>query len=348
MKLTMVTTDHQRGGILLAFVNYLESALRLGHQVVVMVPHDAGDLVAEIGARQLNGFELVRLGEGEILRMRGLRRLPRRLRAAMDGSRVVVVHNNFLCAPFAATGVPVIAVCHTDRWSHLNAATRIVFLSKTTAAKFVTEGAADVTRASQVCVIPHYFDATELTNSYPQGRSDRFTVCAAGRFVENKGFRDFIAAAGVIRSQGGDVRFLLAGEGEEERTLRKQSRRLGDVVEFLGWRDIHELGWMSHLFCLTSDHEPFGYVICEMMDIGLPCISTRTSGPLEILDGERAGVFYPMGDSAALAAEIMRFAASPERRADYSARVFSRIREADFSRPLFLERLSAVIQTAAR
>jgi glycosyltransferase involved in cell wall biosynthesis len=343
MKIAMITTDRRRGGILLAFVNYAECILQLGHELVVMVPHDASDLIASIRSRCQDRCRIVSISPAEIMAMRRLGWAPPRLRSALRGSDALIIHNNFLCRPLAGADIPVIAICHNDKWNGLRASAKIVFLSKTAAGQFSREADEAGLAHIGVEVIPHYFETTTDSNPYPSKPGQPFTVSTAGRLVRNKGFRDFIVAAGALNREGRSIEFILAGEGEDQRDLAALAKTDGAPVDFPGWMDIGELADRSHLFCLTSRQETFGYVLCEMMDRGVPCISTPTNGPEEILGGDGAGVFYPAGHPDLLADRIREFHQSTEYRREQSRKAFERIREPAFSKALFIERLAALL-----
>jgi glycosyltransferase involved in cell wall biosynthesis len=343
MKVAMITTDRRRGGILLAFVNYAECILRLGHELVVMVPHDASDLIASIRSRCQDRCQIDLISAPELMALRRLGWAPPRLRTTLRGSGALIIHNNFLCRPLAGMKIPIVAICHNDKWSGLLDSAKIVFLSKAAAGRFSHEADKAGFGRTGVQVIPHYFETTPGSNPYPSKPTQPFTVSTAGRLVKNKGFRDFIVAAGALSREGRRIEFILAGEGEDQRNLAAFAHSNGAPIEFTGWMNIGELADRSHLFCLTSEQETFGYVLCEMMDRGVPCISTMTNGPTEILDGDRAGVFYPAGRPELLAHRIRAFHQSTEYCHEQSQRAFERIREPAFSKALFIERLASLL-----
>ena len=49
-----------------------------------------------------------------------------------------------------------------------------------------------------------------------------------------------------------------------------------------------------------SRHEPFGFVLLEALDAGVPVIASDTPGPREVLSGSPS-TFFPVGDVDALA-----------------------------------------------
>ena len=126
-----------------------------------------------------------------------------------------------------------------------------------------------------------------------------------------------------------DAHLLILGEGAERAALEAQAARLGlrGRVHLPGFRPEPARDLASaDLFVLSSDHEGFGNVILDALQMGVPVISTDClSGPAEILEGGRHGVLVPVGEAAALADGI---AAALDRDWDRAA---LRARAADFS-----------------
>jgi glycosyltransferase involved in cell wall biosynthesis len=346
MKIAVITADRKQGGLLLAFVNYVDCLGALGHEVTVIVPRGAEYLRAALEDRFGARFAVHLLSAADIEIVRRLGVAPPALGDLLRGQDAVLSHNSFLCRALSRSRVPLITVCHSDKWKGTARADAVVFLSDIAADRFVQDPKRPETiehRRGQRFVLPNYYVAAPGPNPYPSKPADPFVVSAAGRFVRNKGFRDFIGAASRLRGEGRDIRFLLAGQGEDEKALRALSQAAGAEVEFLGWTDIDALAARSHVFCLTSEEEPFGFVLCEMMDRGVPCISTVTNGPWDILDHGEAGLIYPMGDADALAEAIRELYLSPKRRLEMSNKAFDRIRAPAFSKAVFTERLQQVI-----
>jgi len=73
---------------------------------------------------------------------------------------------------------------------------------------------------------------------------------------------------------------------------------------FKGWvKDVNELLNDADLFVLPSLDEPFGIAILEAMAKGVPIISTKTKGPIEILDDQTA-LLINVNDAGDLADKI--------------------------------------------
>ena len=113
-------------------------------------------------------------------------------------------------------------------------------------------------------------------------------------------------------------------EAEEAYATRVQQQRdrlgLRERVHFLGFRpDVP--GLLRHAFALVQPNtqgEAFGLTFIEAMDRGVPVVTTRLGGALEVVD-ETCGVLVPPGGSAALARALSDLLDDPGRAARLGA-----------------------------
>ena len=118
------------------------------------------------------------------------------------------------------------------------------------------------------------------------------TVGMAGRINRWKGQKLFTDVAQIVQKQIPDVRFLVAGEayaGEEHLKTELQeyiaSKGLEETVILLG--QVNDMGSFYaglDVFALPSTQpEPFGLVVIEAMEYGIPVVATNHGGPTEII-----------------------------------------------------------------
>jgi hypothetical protein len=134
---------------------------------------------------------------------------------------------------------------------------------------------------------------------------DDYLVGGVGRLVDRKGFDVLISAfaeAGLP-----NARLLIVGDGSERGRLERMA---GARVAFAGFRrDVKDFYQAFDLFVCPSSYEPFGRVIAEALDAGVPVVAADTEGPRDI--ARRCPIeLVPPGDVDALAASLRRHAAA--------------------------------------
>jgi glycosyltransferase involved in cell wall biosynthesis/SAM-dependent methyltransferase len=152
---------------------------------------------------------------------------------------------------------------------------------------------------------------------------DHVVIVQASRMQEWKGHRLLLESLARVTSTTPWTCWIAGGpqRAEEESyfaELKEHARALGiDArVRFLGQRrDVGDLFAAADLFCQpNAAPEPFGVVFIEALAAGLPIVSTRMGGAIEIID-ETCGVLVPPADVDGVASELSRLIGSPESRA---------------------------------
>jgi glycosyltransferase involved in cell wall biosynthesis len=138
---------------------------------------------------------------------------------------------------------------------------------------------------------------------------DAPVVLAVGRLVPEKNYPMMFRAVRRLRERCPGLRTAIAGWGRQEEKLRELRTALGleDCVELLGRReDVADLMAAADVFAMSSNSEGFSNALLEAMWVGLPVVSTRVNGAVEIVrDGEN-GFLVDVGDEAALSGAIGR------------------------------------------
>lgn len=150
----------------------------------------------------------------------------------------------------------------------------------------------------------------ELRDGLGAGDDD-FVVGAVGRLVHGKGFDVLLRAFEAAQLPRG--RLVIVGDGTERGALR---RLAGRRVHFTGFRrDAKDLYQAFDLFVSPSRSEPFGRVIVEALDGGVPVIATDALGPRDIARQFPIRI-VPRDDVQALAAALRDAESQPRRRMD--------------------------------
>lgn len=133
-------------------------------------------------------------------------------------------------------------------------------------------------------------------------------IGAAGRMVEEKNFGLLIQAWKQANLSSG-TRLVLVGDGPERAALQQVAQGRTDII-FTGYRtDMPDLLAAFDAFIVPSRHEPFGLVLLEAMEAGLPVCATAAGGVLDILADAPESLVAP-GCLAALTAGLQRLEAA--------------------------------------
>ena len=150
----------------------------------------------------------------------------------------------------------------------------------------------------RIRTIPNFSLFAPVVAPAPRREGQLPVFISLGRFVAKKGYRTLIEAFAQVVAQNGPARLLIAGSGPQAEMLQSLANALGltGQVEFLGWvDDTEELFARGDIFVLPSLDEPFGIVLLEAMAQGKAIVTTRTGGPLDLLDDSLA-FFVDPGD----------------------------------------------------
>jgi glycosyltransferase involved in cell wall biosynthesis len=165
---------------------------------------------------------------------------------------------------------------------------------------------------------------------------DDFVVGAVGRLVPRKGFDTLLQAfdrAALPRS-----RLVIVGNGSERGSLE---RLAPSNVRFEGFRrDVKDLYQAFDLFVCPSRYEPFGRVIAEALDAGVPVVATDSQGPRDM--ARRFPLeLVPVDDVTQLAAALQRHHAAGRRRIECDLSDFSLERTASRMEDAYRQVLAA-------
>jgi glycosyltransferase involved in cell wall biosynthesis len=235
--------------------------------------------------------------------------------AVMDRpEEIVSTHLNF--GPFAhlaarLRGIPFTLVAHgidvhpnlsKARVAALRAAHRVIVVSGWTRERILALGGIE---ESRVVVLPNTFDEEKFCVSAPpeylreryhlqEGERVVLTVARLDAGEGYKGYDRVLQAVPEIVRKCGDVRFLIAGQGNDRIRLKQLVKALGisDRVTFAGFVPDEELAdhyRLADVFAMPSTGEGFGIVFLEAMGCGTPVLGGNLDGSVDALAGGMLG-----------------------------------------------------------
>jgi glycosyltransferase involved in cell wall biosynthesis len=151
--------------------------------------------------------------------------------------------------------------------------------------------------------------------------SDPPTFLLIARLLGDKGVREFVEAARMLRAEGADARFQLLGpldEGNRTAIRRDElDRWVGDgVVEYLGETDdVRPFVEKATAVVLPSYREGLPRSLLEASAMARPLVATDVPGCREVVVDGETGVLCDAGDASSLAAAMRRVASmTPQQR----------------------------------
>lgn len=145
-------------------------------------------------------------------------------------------------------------------------------------------------------------------------------VSMIGRLTRIKRPDRFADVVEIVRDQGLDVHFLVAGGGDEEAGLRKRIQDRNLPVTMVGWRsDLERILGATDIVILTSDNEGIPLSLIEAGLAGLPVVASDVGAVREAVAGGVAGLVVPP-QAAVLAVALKSLVEDGPRRRRMGAR----------------------------
>jgi len=145
--------------------------------------------------------------------------------------------------------------------------------------------------------------ATDLKyfNTRPEYKdySQKKRIFSSGRLLNfHKGHDFAIRAMAILKNEGWDFEYVIAGTGPDETMLKNLIEELGlqNHVKLLGWQELDSLRQnyaQAHIFLHPSHFDPFPNAILEAMASGLVVVASDKAGSAveRIINGKSGFIF---------------------------------------------------------
>jgi glycosyltransferase involved in cell wall biosynthesis len=176
-------------------------------------------------------------------------------------------------------------------------------------------------------------------------------VVLPARMLWDKGVREFVEAAVLLKQRGVSARFVLVGDPDGENPASVPEQQLGDwqkegVVECWGRReDIPQVLAQAHVVCLPSYREGLPKSLLEAASSGRPIVTTDVPGCREIVRDGDNGILVEARNVNALADALGKLIADPALRQRMGNRGRERVLN-EFSQEIVVARVLGVYREA--
>jgi glycosyltransferase involved in cell wall biosynthesis len=255
-----------------------------------------------------------------------------------------------------ATRIPLVAARRVDFHLRANLGTRwkyghadaIIAISRAVATILVSDG---IDRA-KIAIVPDgtdvhrriapVFASTLVALGVRQGAP---LVVQVAQLVPHKDPVNFLSAIAFARERIPTLQALLVGEGELRMAVENTARALNltGVLHVVGYRnDADALLAAADVVVLSSREEGLGSVLLDALLLGKPIAATSAGGIPDVVQHGVTGLLAPVGDSAALGANIAALLSNRELASRLGAAAKSRVSE--FSVERMADRTLAVYE----
>lgn len=199
---------------------------------------------------------------------------------------------------------------------------RTIFQNPDNIDEFVERG---VLNRDQVRLIKGSGVDVSTFESAPQSEGPPIVILAS-RLVWDKGVREFVEAARLLKQKGIDARFALVGKSDplNPNAVPEDQLKAWDEegpVEWWGFQeDMPSVFANTHIVCLPSYYrEGVPKVLIEAAACERPIVTTDMPGCREIVHDGKNGCLVPPKDSESLAVALREVISSPEERTEMGA-----------------------------
>lgn len=172
-------------------------------------------------------------------------------------------------------------------------------------------------------------------------------IVSSGRLVPWKGFSVLLEVVAVLREKYPELSLIIVGSGEERQSLEEKAASLGisESVRFTGPISKEALGATikaADVFVLNTAYEGLSHQLLEVMDIGVPIVTTTAGGNTELITDGINGTLVKFNDKEALVDAVRLILEHP----DTQQRMIqaARLRSKDFSKERALDEVAQLLK----
>jgi glycosyltransferase involved in cell wall biosynthesis len=171
-----------------------------------------------------------------------------------------------------------------------------------------------------------------------------------GRLTKDKGIGELVRSFQILERQGRPVRLLLMGDFESGDPVDRETVEwihTNPAARWLGFvPDPKPYYRLMNVFVFPTYREGLPNVLLEAAAAGVPLVSTKVTGVVDIIQDGLTGILVPPGDAPALARAVGQLLDEPETATRMVKAAQDMIR-AHFDNSFYLARLGEMIESMA-
>ena len=320
MKIFILTTHLEMGGIPIYVIELARALKRNGHEPIVF--SSGGPLQRRLAEEGIRHHRIHCRTSSELNPKLWLRALPLLLKIFREEQPDLIhahtrVTQALAWGLSALTGVPYVTTCHglyRFRWG------RRVFRCWGSWVMAVSHASMErlirqyrLASPHQVVLVENGIDVDRFLHPadpkeveqfrQAHGLDGRLIVGAIARLSPVKGLDLLLKAVPPLLKEFPDLKVLLVGDGPERENLVRLAYELGiadRVAISPSVEDTRVPLSLLQVFVAPAWREGFGLAIVEAMAAGVPVVASDAGGPAEIIENGKSGLLVPAGDVQAV------------------------------------------------
>ena len=200
----------------------------------------------------------------------------------------------------------------------LRFARRVIFLNQNDVGDFKCRY---LVRDKQIRLVPGIGIDLEKFSQQPLPTAQPLIFLMIARLIIDKGVREYLAAAQIVKSKHPEVRFQLIGEPDYSHVgVPVNDVQASGAVDYIGEvRDVRPYLAGCHVFVLPTYREGMPVAAMEALATGRAIVTTDAPGAREMVVPGQNGELIPPCDIKALAQALLKMVDSAETLADKGA-----------------------------
>lgn len=258
--------------------------------------------------------------------------------------QVEMLISNFNTVNFFMIAGAIFGVPHRTAWIHtlseqMNEVPKWKFFRK----KFIYKLATQIivnSKATKIDAIKTYNIPEKKITLLPNlikehdeylNQNKEFKIVFVGRFHKSKGVDVLIKAFSIIKDEFPGLKLELIGGGDQRDYIKLvENYNLQNNVSFRGrepMQKVLEHFATAQFSVVPSLAEAFGLIVIEAFSVKTTVIGSKTGGISEILEDEKSGLLFPVGDYEALALKMKLLLNNDELRNKYAEGAYQQFKD---------------------
>ena len=175
---------------------------------------------------------------------------------------------------------------------------------------------------------PQFQSKEEFAKRFNIPQDGKTNIGIIGRFDKVKSHDVFIKAALLVLKENKNARFLFAGEGPLENTLKAMTKGYEEHFVFCGFvKDIYSFINFIDINVLTSKSESFPYVLLEGAKMKKATVSSNVGGISDLVIDKVTGRLFERGNYHKLSQILLELINNKEERERYGENIYKHAKE---------------------